>query len=159
MKDSTLELIGKPVLWSENYQLTAQYAKLFTKKQKMEHLEMNNLAFIISLVDTNYFNQIKGKNMTGYFSDNNIYKLVVKGNGQSLYFPLDQNEVQGVNKTESSSIIMYFKNKKFDKITYVNSVSGAFTPLDQYPKDEMRLKDFQWHNDKRPWKWQDVFTW
>jgi lipopolysaccharide export system protein LptA len=158
-KDSTLELIGKPILWSQNYQLTAEYAKLFTKHQRMEHLEMNTLAFIVSSVDTGHFDQIKGKNMVGLFANNKIYKLTVKGNGQSIYFPVDKGEIQGVNKTESSSIIMYFKDGKFNKITYVNSVSGALTPLEQYPKDEMQLKDFQWHQERRPNSWEDVFEW
>jgi lipopolysaccharide export system protein LptA len=159
LKDSTLQLIGKPVLWSEGYQLTADYAKLFTKNQKMEHLEMNGLSFIINLVDSGHFDQIKGKNMVGYFVKNEIVKMIVKGNGQSIYFPLDKGGIQGVNKTESSSIILYFRERKFNKITYINSVSGTLTPLDQYPKEEMQLKDFQWHIEKRPGKWQDVFIW
>jgi lipopolysaccharide export system protein LptA len=159
MKDSTLELVGKPVLWSEGYQLTADYAKLYTKKERMDHIEMNGLSFIVNQVDSNHFDQIKGKNMVGKFVNNEIVSLTVKGNGQSLYFPQDQGEIQGVNKTESSSIILYFRDRKFTRITYVNSVSGALTPLSQYPAEEMRLKDFQWHNNRRPQKWQDVFIW
>jgi lipopolysaccharide export system protein LptA len=158
-KDSTLELIGAPVLWSDKNQMTAQKAKLFTKNQKMDRLEMNIQSFIISKEDSIHFNQIKGKNMVGFFKDNELVKLVVKGNGQSIYFPIDQGEVSGINKTESSTIHIFFKNRQLSRITYINSVDGGISPLDKFPENELKLKDFIWHNERRPLKWQDVFVW
>jgi len=159
-KDSTLELLGAPILWSEGNQMTSEKAKLFTKNQKMNRLDMNGLAFIISQEDTSHFNQIKGKNMVGFFEKNELVKLVVKGNGQSIYFPPgDDGEIQGVNKTESSSINIFLKSGKLNRITYINSVDGGLSPLDKFPENELILKDFIWHNEKRPLKWQDVFIW
>lgn len=159
LKDSSLEMHRNPILWAGLYQLTADYAKMFTKNQKMDRLQMDGSPFIVSKEDTSHYNQIKGKNMMGFFKDNDLTRLEVKGNGQSIYFPIDQGEVQGVDKNESSNINLYFEKRQLNKITYINSVTGDLTPLAKFTQAELFLKDFNWHSDKRPVKWQDVFLW
>lgn len=158
-RDSTMEFIGTPVLWTEKTQLTAQYMKAYIKNQKIDKMDMKTMAFIVSQVDTAHFDQIKGRDMTAFFSNNEIYKMIVKGNGQSIYFPLDRGEIQGTLKSESSDIVIYFKNRALDRITYVNTPNGVLYPPDELSGQDLFLKDFKWHNDKRPLKWIDIFNW
>lgn len=158
-RDSTMEFIGTPVLWAEKTQLTSQYMKAYIKNQKIDKMDMKTMAFIVSQVDTGHFDQIKGRDMTAFFSNNEIYKMIVKGNGQSIYFPLDRGEIQGTLKSESSDIVIFFKNRTLDRITYINSPNGVMYPLDELSGQDLFLKDFKWHNDKRPRKWTDIFKW
>jgi lipopolysaccharide export system protein LptA len=167
-KDSTLRFFGKPALWAANSQLTAEHIKIYTKNQKMDKMEMKNLAFVVSRQDSSNFNQIKGRNMTGFFNKNKISKLLVIGNGQTIYFAIDKNVLIGVNKCESSDITLYFKDKdsgskkkttQLDKITYKKQVSGVFHPPHELSGSDLKLKDFMWLEKQKPKSWHDVFIW
>lgn len=158
-RDSTMEFIGEPVLWAGKTQLSANYIKAYIKNQKIDKMDMKTMAFIVSQVDTGHFDQIKGRDMTAFFSNNELYKMFVKGNGQSIYFPVEDGEVQATDKNESSDIVIFFKNRALDRITYINSVNGVMYPPDELSGQDLFLKDFKWHNDKRPQKWTDIFSW
>jgi lipopolysaccharide export system protein LptA len=158
-KDSTMEFIGTPVLWTEKTQLTANYIKAYIKNRRIDKMDMNSLAFIISQVDSAHFDQIKGRNMTAFFLNNELYKMIVKGNGQSIYFPVEDGEIQGTDKNESSDIVIFFKNRTLNRITYITSVNGVMYPPDELSGADLLLKDFKWHSDKRPLKWTDIFKW
>ncbi|MDP4210681.1 MAG: OstA-like protein [Bacteroidota bacterium] len=159
-KDSTLQFINDPVLWNNGTQLKAEHVTIFTKNQKMERMEMTNAGFIISQEDSIRFNQIKGRDMTGYFNkDNELYKMLVKGNGQTIYFAKDQGSLVGVQKAESSDIILFFKQRKLDRLTYLSQVNGAFHPPFELSGFDLQLKDFIWLDHLRPRSWRDVFIW
>jgi lipopolysaccharide export system protein LptA len=158
-KDSTMEFIGEPVFWTGKTQLTAAYVKGYIKNQQLEKMDLNNMAFIISQIDTIHFDQIKGRNMTAFFHENELYRMNVKGNGQSIYFPVEDNEVQAVDKNESSDIVIFFKEKALDRITYINTVTGTMYPLEELSGNDLILKDFKWYGEIRPAKWTDIFNW
>ncbi len=67
---------------------------VFTKNRQTDRLELYNNAFIASKVDSLRFNQIKGRSLTGYFKDNELYKIDIKGNGELLYYLLDGELLQ-----------------------------------------------------------------
>ena len=48
MRDSTIHMFNSPVLWSTDYQLTAQHMVLFLKDERLDRLEMQKDAFITS---------------------------------------------------------------------------------------------------------------
>ena len=158
-KDSTLKFIGEPVLWANDTQLTSEFMQVFTKNQKMDRLEMQNSSFIISYEDSAKYDQIKGRNTTCYFADNEIYRMNVKGNGQSIYFLKDKGITTAIQKAECSDIIIYLKDRKLSKVTYINSVNGTLYPPPELTGADLFLKDFVWHEYNRPKKWQDVFVW
>lgn len=158
-KDSTMEFIGEPVFWTNETQLTASYVKGYIKNQQLEKMDMNNNAFIISQVDTSHFDQIKGRNMTAFFHKNELYRMHVKGNGQSIYFPVEEKEIMGIDKNESSEIVIFFKGRALDRITYINTVTGTMFPLEELSGNDLILKDFKWHKAIRPIVWTDIFTW
>ena len=88
-QDSVIRLYKRPVIWSVENQLTADSMAVFTKNRQTDRLELYNNAFIVSQVDTIRFDQIKGRSLTGYFKNNELYKINIKGNGESLYYLLD----------------------------------------------------------------------
>ncbi|MBN1791570.1 MAG: organic solvent tolerance protein OstA [Bacteroidales bacterium] len=155
--DSVLKLFHKPVLWSETNQLSSDYMEIWTKNKEVDQLHMKQLAFIINQEDSARFNQIKGRSMTGYFRNNELYKIITKGNGQTVYYAKDKDELIGVNIAQSSDITIWLRENKPDKISFQVKPTGTLYPLDTAPKEELILKDFKWLEVSRPKDRNDIF--
>jgi lipopolysaccharide assembly outer membrane protein LptD (OstA) len=157
--DSTLQFHGSPVLWSDSTQLTAEFIQMYMANKKIDRMELRSSAFMIMQDDSTKYSQIKGKNMMGYFQDGKIQKVVVKGNGQTLYYPKDQGEYIGMNKTTSSDVIIYMKDNKPKDIVLLVKPEGTLYPMDQIAKEDMFLKDFKWLDNIKPKRKEDIFVW
>jgi lipopolysaccharide export system protein LptA len=155
--DSILRMYDQPVLWSEANQLTAEYIEIWTKNKEIDQLHMRQLAFIINREDSGKFNQIKGKTMIGYFRNNELHKIVAKGNGQTVYYARDKGEVIGVNVAQSSDLTIWLKDNKPDRISFQVQPTGTLYPLETAPPEELILKDFKWLEASRPKNRNDIF--
>ncbi|MGC9341285.1 MAG: OstA-like protein, partial [Bacteroidales bacterium] len=157
--DSVFRFFGEPVLWSKENQLTAQNIEMITKNQKMDRLEMVNSAFIISMEDSVKYNQIKGRNMTGYIRNNQLYRIDVDGNSQTIYYARDGEEYIGANKAESSNLKIFFSDNKIQKIVFQPKTDGTFFPLEKFGTNSSKLEGFKWLSNYRPINKNDVFRW
>lgn len=155
--DSILRLYKEPVLWSGENQLSADYIEIWTRNKQVSQVHMIQTAFMINEEDSGKYNQIKGKTMIGYFRDNEAYKIDVKGNGQTVYYAKDRDELVGVNVAQSSNLTIYLKDNKPDNIRFYVLPKGTTYPLEMAPPDELILKDFKWLEEKRPKNKQDIF--
>jgi len=155
--DSIIHFFGSPCLWSDENQLTADQMNLFTKNKGADRLDLQGSAFIVSQEDSGYFNQIKGKNMVGFFRNNELYKINVSGNGQTIYFPSDQGKIIGVNYVESSDIILTIDQKKIKKINMINQPQGTLDPKNKMNEAKIKLEGFQWLVIRRPTSVKDLF--
>jgi lipopolysaccharide export system protein LptA len=157
-KDSTLQMFNQPVIWSENNQISGDYIEMISKKEKSGIIHMKNNAFIIAMEEDSLgYNQIKGKNMTGYIRNNELYKVDVDGNGESVYYARDKDGVIGLNKAESSYIRIFLKEGKVQKISFIDSTDGQLSPLEQIDETEKTLQGFNWQYDIRPKNKDDIF--
>ncbi|MFH1321257.1 MAG: OstA-like protein [Bacteroidota bacterium] len=188
--DSIIQLYDKPVLWSDENQFTAEYIEIKTNDEGISSLWMYNDAFIISRVESpgNYekdtaltstgedtivkdesavvsldpapFNQIKGKNMTGYFIDNHLHKIKVTGNGQTIYYAQeDDGFFIGVNKADCSDMLIIVKDNTIETITFLTKPGATLYPMNDLKPDDLLFKDFKWFDEKRPMKKEDIFVW
>lgn len=158
VKDSLMQLFNTPILWSDQHQLTAKKIDIYFRNDSLYKIYLQDLAFIISQEDSVLFNQIKGKSMTGYFYDNKLNKVEVKGNGQTIYFPKDNNEIIGANKAESSDITIFLKDNEVQKIIFYKKPNASLHPLNEINPFELRLDYFKWYENMRPLKSADVFV-
>ncbi|HNT93140.1 MAG TPA: OstA-like protein [Bacteroidales bacterium] len=149
-QDSVIRLYDDPIVWSRENQMTADSIALFTVKSKADHMEMYNRAFVVSSVDTARYDQISGKNLSGFFIDNKLYRIEVVGNGEAIYYVVDGNELVGVNRARSATIEIFFEDSKIVEIYQNQSPDGTLNPPLQLPDTEMRLEGFRWHPDLRP---------
>ncbi|MEX2379590.1 MAG: OstA-like protein [Vicingaceae bacterium] len=159
MTDSTIEMHGEPVLWSEQNQLTADFVEIRTANSKIHSIFMEPNAFIISEVDSIRYNQIKGKEMTGYFKDSKLRKIEVRGNGQTTYYGEDEEEKYiGVNVAESSDIDIYLLDQAIHSITFINKPVATMHPIGSLdPINELRYPGFQWLIELKPKSKKDIF--
>ena len=157
--DSTMKLYNKPVLWTESNQMTSNYIELHMANQKLHTANFYDNSFIISEEDTIKFNQIKGRKMIGYFKDNELFKVDVFGNGQTLYYTKDKNIIVGMNKAESSDLVVYINKKHIKKIVFLTKPEAMLVPLSKVTKSESFFKDFKWYEKSRPKTKEDIFNW
>lgn len=158
--DSTIILYHDPVIWTEDNQLIADTIILFTRDNQVEKMIMNNSCFIISQDDTNSYNQIKGKNMTSFFKDNELYKIIVEGNSETIYYVREEDKsLIGINQARSSEMLIFLENKEFKTITYIEKPDATLFPEEEIPPQERKLKGFIWLDDFRPRNKLDIYKW
>jgi hypothetical protein len=157
--DSVFQLFGDPVLWSEIHQLTAEQMDVHMAFDEPDYIELTNAAFIVSQDDSIRFNQIRGKNMVGHFSEDQLSRIDVKGNGQSLWFGRDEGELIGVNKAESSDIKIYLADGGVERVNMITSPSAILYPPEDLPEQDLYLKGFIWLEEHRPKSKHDIFRW
>ncbi|MFT6850884.1 MAG: lipopolysaccharide export system protein LptA [Sphingobacteriales bacterium] len=159
-KDSVLNCFGTPVLWIEGSQLSGDTIQIKLKNGKMHKLYLNSEAFVIypEEEDKNRFNQIRGRNMEGFFKNNQFTKLFVEGNGQSVYYAReDSGAYIGVNQSECSSMIIKFKDNRASQITFITQPDALFYPLEQISPQELMLRGFNWRMAEKPISRDDIF--
>ncbi len=157
-KDSLMELKGKPIIWSNGQQMTAEKIKLKTADGKIFGAELIDNCFVISEADTIGYNQVKGKNIKVWFKDDKIRKARVEGNGQTVYYAGEKGKpYKGMNRTDCSDILVLFADDEPSQITFITKPDSVFYPMDKInPKDKL-LKDFNWNNKDRPASVNDLY--
>ena len=123
----------------------------------IQEFHLNDKAMIINQLDTIKFNQIKGRNMIGHMKNNELYLVDVDGNGETLYYPDDKGVIIGMNKALSSYIKIFIENRKVKDIIFIKKPEGQLNPLFLIEPQEMKLRDFQWHIEKKPLQKEDIF--
>jgi lipopolysaccharide export system protein LptA len=156
-QDSVIRLYTYPVLWSEENQLTSDSMAIFTKNSEADRMELYNSAFIVSKVDTFRFDQIKGRSLTGYFKDNELYKINIEGNGESIYYLVDGDKVVGVNSARCASIEILIEKGKIKDIFQYQSPEGVIDPPSMLQEKMKRLAGFNWFQNLRPKNVSDIF--
>ena len=160
LSDSLVKMFHKPILWSESKQIKADYISIKTYDGIIEKMFVDLNVFIISQEDSTKFNQIKGKNMLAFFEKNKLEKITVSGNCQTYYYGKeDDGSFIGLNKTESSDLILYLKNNSIDRISYINTPNAILIPIEDVISEDAFLKDFKWLNYLKPNQKSDVFDW
>lgn len=156
-QDSVIRLYVNPVIWSEEHQLTSDSMSIFTRNRQADRMELYNSAFVVSQVDTLRFNQLKGRTLTGHFRENKLYRINIEGNGESIYYLVDGDEIVGRNTTRCAKIEIFVEDGKIKEIYEYQSPEGVIDPPSATPGGNPRLPGFNWFDVIRPKKVSDIF--
>ena len=157
-KDSTFQLFQDPVVWSNNSQVTGDTIYLFTKNKKADRIEVFQNSFLINSKEEGVFNQVKARQMHGFFTEGAMDSVLTKGSSESIYFIQDQDSAYtGINQTSSDAMDVYFANNELQRIIFRSSVKGTMWPMSLKTPSEMRLKGFMWLEARRPKTKYDLF--
>lgn len=157
-QDSVIRFYTLPVLWTDENQLTADSMAIFTKNRQADRLELYSKAFVTSQVDSVRFNQIKGRSLTGYFVNNELHKVLINGNCESIYFLLDKDKIAGVNHSKCAKIEAIIIDGKVSEITDFVNPEGFIDPPAQAKPDKLKLEGFSWQDLIRPKRKSDIFN-
>lgn len=152
-KDSLLQLFKMPVLWSRNSQATSKLIKVFVGKNTINGFKLEGNAFLIQQTDSlqnDKFNQLSGRSIEAFLLQDTIRKAIVSGNAEAFYFPVNNGKVAGLNKTNCTEILLWFKNQDIERVTLKPKTEGEITPLKDVDTETVKLKGFNWMYNKRP---------
>ncbi len=160
-KKALTQLIGRPILWNYDNQLTGDLMHLIgnNKTEKLDSLKVLNNAFIASkdTIGTGY-NQVKGMNLYGKFLNNKLNEVDMIKNTEVVYYMRDEkNELIGINKNVSSKINIQFEESKINTITFYKDVDGDIYPEADLPENARKLRGFNWRGDERIKTKEDIF--
>lgn len=141
-----------PLIWSDTSQFSADTIMLHMRDGKVDQIRLRQNALVVNSEDERMFNQIKGRNNTVFFADNQARQMLVEGNAQALYYALDDKRAYvGVNETECSEMRLFFENNQITDIRFYTQPKGKFIPMKQAGTAETKkLEGFFWEKGRRP---------
>ena len=78
-------------------------------------------------------------------------KVVVEGNGQSIYFVVDDKNVfTGMNRVDCSKMTIEFAKGRVGNIRFYGRPDGVLTPPKQLTNDKKTLDGFRWRVNEKP---------
>ena len=158
-KDSTFRLYQNPILWAkEKTQITGDTILLFTKNKKADRMKVFENSFLVNMLETGVYNQVKSTRMDAYFKDGNIDSVRANGSAQCIYYLQDEDSAYtGINETKSDIMDIYFNKQAVQKVIFRSSVTGTVWPIKQKDPGKMKLENFRWLDAKRPKTKFDLF--
>ncbi|MCI0750733.1 MAG: hypothetical protein L0Y35_02750, partial [Flammeovirgaceae bacterium] len=157
--DSTIFFYKNPVLWTQGNQMTADSISMLILNNTINKIFMDSKAFVISTDTLKNFNQIKGRKMVAEFAGKGLKRVVVTGNGESLYFALEDktNLLMGMNKILCSNMVIRFKEGRVTNLSFYVKPEANFIPPHEIKLDDKELSGFEWVIQDRPTK-EDVVS-
>jgi len=160
-KTNLTKLIGRPILWNFENQMTGDIMHLVGNKEteKLDSLKVLNNAFLVSkdTLGTGY-NQVKGLNLYGKFRDNKLYEADIIKNTEVVYYMRnDDHELIGINKNVSSKINLTLDGNTIDTMTFFTNVDGDIYPEKDLPENARKLRGFVWRGEERIKTKDDIF--
>lgn len=151
--DSSLFMMKDPILWNEANQIKADSIRLWVVNQNLEKAWFVEKAFISEQIDSQLYNQMRGKIITAWFENKAIKQALVQGNAENIYFQEDDDTtVSSMNRIAATEIMLLFDSlKKLEEVTYRLEPNGTNYPLEPLPDEEKRfLPGFLWQQELRP---------
>ncbi len=155
------QMIGKPILWNEQSQITGDSIHLIsnTKTEKIDSLKVFDNAFIAQKDSISGYNQIKGQKLIGLFdTKNELEKVDIIKNAESIvYLREESGELIGIDKSKSASIEILFTDKTIDEVYKRKNPAGDIFPESQFVEQSQTFEGFNWRGDERLLGKDDIF--
>jgi len=159
-KNGLTQLIGRPVVWNGENQLTGKVIHLIsnTETEKLDSLKVLTDAFIASK-DTlgKGYNQVKGVNLYGKFRDNKLYEVDLVKNTEKIYYAYDKGQLAAIDKGISSSIHLELEDNKITTVTAFKNTESESYPEKDLPENARKLRGFIWRGDEIIKSKDDIF--
>ena len=150
--DSTITFYGDPIIWNEGSQISADTITLYIANKKLDRLFAVNNSFVISEDSLLNYNQIKGRQLTAYFAENKLNRVLVQGNGESIYFVLNDamDGIEGMNRTLCGRMKILFESGGMSDVLFYQKPEGRLIPPQELTPGLRRLQGFAWLVSERP---------
>ncbi len=156
--DSIFRLFREPLVWSDTSQFYADTVNIQLVNDQIDRIYLRQNAFIVNSPDEILFNQVKGKFITAVFRKNELRRMDVNGNAESVYYAIDDSKKYvGVNKTVCSEMVLYFGDNEVEKIKFMNQPKAQMLPMGQANHEQLKLEGVRWDTDFRPGGLDDLF--
>ncbi len=157
-RDSIIRMYIDPLVWNDSSQVSGDTIYLTMRNGNLDSLKVYHNSFIINQIDATKDNQIKGKRMFGKFNkENKLRRVFVNGNGQTIYYPREENkDFIGMNRAICSNIIIKLKDSEVNAITFLTKPEAKLYPLNQATGETKVLEGFKPRFDEQPKSKKDL---
>ncbi len=157
--DSSIVFFKKPLLWANDSQSEADTITLRLINNKVRRMYLSTRSFVITVDSAKNFNQVKGRRITSYLNEkSDIEQVLVEGNGESIYFALDEkNKLIGMNRVQCSKMRINFRNNEVKRIAFIGKPDASLTPPHEIKPEAKELDGFRWRIEEKPTKEATIF--
>lgn len=157
-KDSLMRMYEKPIVWSDENQITAEFIEIKMAQGHIYEMHMRNKAMLIAEIDTTMYNQIAGDNMDAFFVENDLRRVEVMNAGNIIYFVEDEKEgIIGLEKIESRDVTIRILEKQIQQVVPRIRPKAVMHPIDKAPEEAFKLPGFSWQLHRRPQNRWEIF--
>ena len=157
--NNEFRFFGDPVIWSDSSQFTADSIYVYLENDQIDHLLLDQRAFIINQSSATFYNQISGRRINADLKDNALHRAHVQGNAESIYYAVDDQEAYiGVNRLLCSEMIMNVTDNVIQTIRFYTQPTSTFFPISDVDHETFRLENFEWIEQDRPTNVQEMFV-
>tara|TARA_B100000767_G_scaffold47646_1_gene42401 strand:+ start:4471 stop:5997 length:1527 start_codon:yes stop_codon:yes gene_type:complete len=149
-KSDEIWLLGEPVVWSEEDEMTSDSVKMVLKQNKPSVMKLIGRANVFSPANDSLDHKISGRNLDATFKEGKLHKVDVIGNGTVLYYSVDGNEKMSRNNATCAHIQMLFSGGSVTRITLLSNPEGRFEELNNDIEDDPMGRDNLQKKRKRP---------
>lgn len=152
--DSTVRLIGNPIAWSRESQITGDTIALWLDSSSVRQITVPNNAFVVSQtgpIKAGIYDQIQGRTLKGFMKNNALQYLVVYPDAEAIYFPKDNAGAYiGLSKATADKMYMYMGQQQVQRIKLEEDVHQVLTPMLKADLPNAKLSRFLWKPTLRP---------
>lgn len=158
--DSVLYMYYNPVVWSEDYQMTADTIRFSVLDSTHSKIELCKAGFIVGgLYEATEFNQIKGINIIGYLLEQELYRVDVVNNAECVYYVQEEDSsLIGINTSITSEMRVFLEKNKIEQIRFYDAPDGKIYPDEQFADKDRKLQNFRWLDEYRPRVISDLYV-
>jgi len=159
--DSMMRFFGSPMAWAQGSQLSGDSLYIQIKNEKIDNLLLLNRAFIVSTKqDSSKYNQIKGRKITGFFTNGELERMFVDGNAESIAYRENKEKTgyTDMHHNRSSRIKILLKNDDLTDFIPIKSTEGTIYPLHLLRQELEILDGFIWKPGDRPRSKEDMLN-
>lgn len=157
--DSVFRLHHGPMMWVDTTQFSGDSMHVVLRNKDLHSMLIYRNALIVHQSAEGVYDQTRGSTVTGYFRDDELRRMEIAGNGESIYFIQDDSSAYvGGNKTLCSRMVIFLKpgSNEVDYITFLTRPEATFTPFSQINRTAYRLEGFRWEFGRKPHTVSDI---
>jgi len=159
--DSMMRFFGRPMIWAQGSQMTADTIYMQIRNEQLDNMLFVGNAFIVNTqLDSSKYNQVKGRQITGFFKNNELERMFVDGNAESLYYLV--NDKRGIFTDMYHSRASRFKilldSNAITHFIPIRRLDSKLYPIHLIPQEAEILDGFVWKPGDRPTSKEDLLA-
>lgn len=142
--DSLLKCITQPVIWMDNNQIKGDVVEFKTFDGQIYKMDVINDALIITKKDSIHYDQIKGDQIKGFFTNNELKSLDVDMSGKAIYYTVDEKDssLNEINFISSESMKINIEKNNISSIKFHKMPKGKTEPFEE-GAENIYLEEFK----------------
>ncbi|MCW5898932.1 MAG: hypothetical protein KIT10_06645 [Flavobacteriales bacterium] len=159
--DSLIRMFHRPVLWSGTDQISGGHIRITLRDGRAHRMYVEQDAFLVSRLDSTRYDQVAGRQMTGFFDEDGLRRLVAEGNSRTVFHVREQKDGEeeniGVNVAECGRIAVELADGEVAVVTFLDRPDAVLHPTEKLPEDAAILEGMVWRERERPVDRADIF--